>query len=547
MFKKVLLSSSVLFGLLFFIMAGDCFAGASAYFEQAMGYYEAGEYQKARELYQYTVDTWPGDSDYAIWSQTLVALSNIDVGQMEAADVAIGTLLGRFSENEHIAEVVHHVAFHCLTSKKYEKARELYQYVLDHWPDDDSCAIWSQTGVAMSSISLRDTEVADAAAAKLLNKFSDNRYIAGEGRHLAWHCRYLAGDHTRALRYYQYVVDHWPGDEKHAAWSQGGIALSYIDLGNSAAAQAAIDKLFAEFSGNEHLAEAVDKIAYHYRELKQYEKAIQYYQYILDHWPGSKYAMWSQTGLALLHIDLGNSAAAQATINKLLSDFSGNEGLVEEVHHIAYHYRQLKNYEKAKQYYQYVLDHWPEANPYAIWSQSGIGASNAGLGETKTADAVIEKLFTDFSGHPDLAEQVLQVGEPYYDEAFRKQGEGLDSQAKEYFRKALAIHEIVKNRVPGYVMAADTCCWTGASYRALGEYEKSIECYQKVVDDYPSYHMAWNAQFIVGRNYEELKKSGAVSKSEADTKIKAAYEQLLENDPDCPAAKPARDWLSRHK
>ena len=71
MFKKVLLSSSVFFGLLFFVIAGECFADASAHFEQATSYYEAGEYGKARELYQYVLDNWPEDANYAIWSQTL--------------------------------------------------------------------------------------------------------------------------------------------------------------------------------------------------------------------------------------------------------------------------------------------------------------------------------------------------------------------------------------------------------------------------------------------------------------------------------------------
>lgn len=547
MFKKVLLSSSVFFGLLFFVMAEECFADASAYFEQATSYYEAGEYGKARELYQYVLDNWPEDANYAIWSQTLVALSNIDVGQMEAADVAIDKLRTEFSDNEHIAEVVHHIAFHCLTSKKYEKARELYQYVLDHWPDDDSCAIWSQTGVAMSSISLGDTEAADAAGAKLLNKFSDNRHIAEEVHHLAWHCRYIAGDHTRALQYYQHVLDHWPGDEKYAIWSQGGLALSYIDLGNSAAAQTAIDKLFAEFSGNERLAEAVDKIAYHYRELKEHEKATQYYQYILDHWPGSKYAMWSQTGLALLHIDLGNSAVAEATIDKLLSDFSGNEGLVEEVHHIAYHYRELKKYEKAKQLYQYVLDHWPDADPYAIWSQSGVGASNAALGNDAAVEAVIDGLIADFSDDAGLPAAVAGIAEQYYNRALQMESEELASQAQNHFQKAIAIYKIVADELPNSGDATpEACCLVGVCYRKLSEYEKSIEYYQKVVDDYPTYHLTWHALFMVGRNYEDLKESGVISESEVNAKIKAAYEQLLEKYPDCKAAKIARRWLSRY-
>ena len=577
MFKRISLFCLVFCGLVFSQMPGECFADASTYFGQATSHYEAGEYQKARELYQYAVDTRPKDLDYAIWSQTLVVLSNIDAGNMEGAGAAIEKLITDFAGNEHIAEVVHHIAFHCLTSKRYEKARELYQYILDNWPNDENCAIWSQTGVGMSSISLGDTEAADAAGAKLLNKFSDNRHIAEEVHHLAWHCRYMAGDHTRALQYYQYVVDHWPGNEKYAIWSQGGIALSYIDLGNSAAAQTAIDKLFAEFSGNERLAEAVDKIAYHYRELKEYEKATQYYQYILDHWPGSKYAMWSQTGLALLHIDLGNSAVAEATIDKLISDFFGNEGLVDEVHHIAYHYRVLKKYEKAKQHYQYILDHWPDKNPYAIWSQSGLILSFIALGQIEDAEDNTDKLLTDFRDNEyiaatvyDIAYSYNQLGEyekarqfyqyillnwPQAEHGIRTQiglaqsiiglGDNNDAEAVvNHLIANLTTDFPIDTSLPAEV--AEAFYYAGDCYNKLGDYAKSIESYQRVVNDCPSYHLAWNALFMVGRNYQSLKESNITTELEADTMTRMAYEQVLEQYPDCKAVKIAKYWLSHH-
>ena len=65
-------------------------------------------------------------------------------------------------------------------------------------------------------------------------------------------------------------------------------------------------------------------------------------------------------------------------------------------------------------------------------------------------------------------------------------------------------------------------------------------------DDYPEDSLVWNAQFLIGRNYEELLKSGLISASEAEPKIRAAYEQLLGMYPDCPAAKIARLWLDVH-
>jgi TolA-binding protein len=86
----------------------------------------------------------------------------------------------------------------------------------------------------------------------------------------------------------------------------------------------------------------------------------------------------------------------------------------------------------------------------------------------------------------------------------------------------------------------------GDCYRKLGEYTDSIRCYRKLLDDYPDLRTAWNALLNIGRNYEDLKKSGSLQASEADAETKAAYEQLLQDYPSCPGTKYASRWLSRH-
>ncbi len=101
-------------------------------------------------------------------------------------------------------------------------------------------------------------------------------------------------------------------------------------------------------------------------------------------------------------------------------------------------------------------------------------------------------------------------------------------------------------QLPGSDMAAMANTLAGQAYRKLGQYGKSAACYQRIADNYPESRLAGHSLFMVGRNYEELKKAGAVSESEADAKTKAAYEQLLEDYPDCKAAAIARRWLTNN-
>ncbi|MCW4050907.1 MAG: tetratricopeptide repeat protein, partial [Candidatus Bathyarchaeota archaeon] len=427
--------------------------------------------------------------------------------------------------------------------KNFHDAEVICQNIITNYPGSDY-AFEAQKWLAILYILWEKPAQAGAAFKEFVAKFSENEHIAKAVDEIALRCL-QSQKHKEANEFCQYVIDTWP-QEKYAVWSQLAATMSNIALGRDA--DAAIEKLVTEYSEHkEDIAAFLNEIAYYYLTVpKKYEKANQLYQYISERLPLSEVEIWLQGGLAMSNIAFGRDTAAQAAIEKLLTEFSDHEDLTACLNEIAYYYlTEQKKYEKANQLYQYILGHWPESE-YAMWSHGGVAVSSAALGKTEAADAAIEKLLTEFSGHPGMPQEVLDVAEIYYSEGFREENEGLVSQAKESFQKVLAIAEIVKNRVPGYVMAADTCCWTGASYRALGEYEKSIECYQKVVDDYPSYHMAWHALFMVGRNYEELGKSAVIPQLEADMKIKTAYQQLLENYPDCSAAKPARDWLNRH-
>jgi pentatricopeptide repeat protein len=142
---------------------------------------------------------------------------------------------------------------------------------------------------------------------------------------------------------------------------------------------------------------------------------------------------------------------------------------------------------------------------------------------------------------------IYQIGEQYYNKAIQLENDGLESQARDRFTKAMTIWERLIVEMPqsdvtpyAYNSAADC-------YGKLGQHEKAIEYYRKIVDNWPRYQYAWNAQFMIGHTYEELNETGVISKSEVDPKIKAAYEQLLERYPGCIAAEIARYWLSHNK
>ncbi len=318
----------------------------------------SGKYELARRFYQYVVDNWP-DADYAMWSQKSLAASNIRLGDDPNAAAAIEKLLTNFSEHKQIARAVYNVAREYGMLKRYEKACELYQYVIDHWPDDEY-AIWSEMEMAeiniLSLIKSGDDPNAAAAIEKLLTNFSEHKQIARAVNNIADHYRW-SRQYEEARQLYRYVLDCWPAF-KHAVWSQARLAMSYIGLGDDPNAAAAIEKLLTNFSEHKQIAKAVNKVADHYRWSRQYEEARQLYRYVLDRWPASKYAVESQALLARSYIGMGDDPSAQVAIDTLIFDFNDHPDLPDAIFQIAeeYYSEAFRNqnegrYEQAKDYF----------------------------------------------------------------------------------------------------------------------------------------------------------------------------------------------------
>ena len=243
---------------------------------------------------------------------------------------------------------------------------------------------------------------------------------------------------------------------------------------------------------------------------------------------------------------MGNDTAAQTGVDALTRDFAEDPelaGLLCKLGNISW---QHEKYDWAAELYQYVIDKWPKTE-HEMRAKMGIAKLNISLGDDAAVEATIDSLIADFNDNPALPEVVFVIGEEYYNEAFRCEKEGLDAEAKDNFKKAIAIWErIITELQPNAMYPAQAYCFSGHCYRKLGEYEKSTAYYQYVVANYPEHRTAWQALFRIAHNYEDMKDLGIISKTEADPVIKTAYQQFLEKYPDCKMAGVARRWLSRH-
>ena len=194
----------------------------------------------------------------------------------------------------------------------------------------------------------------------------------------------------------------------------------YIAEGNVQEAEVAIENLYTDFPGQEEIADAVYQLAACYRKEKD-DRAVELYQYIIDTHPLHDLAIRAQSSLAKFYIVQKEYSEAQANVEKLLTDFAGDERLARYASSIAWQYLNAENYEKARDLYDYVVNSCPNTdNRYTLRCRGWLVISDIALGNYQNAEDGTQKLITDFAGDERLPEYIWQIASGY-----SKRGEDL--------------------------------------------------------------------------------------------------------------------------
>jgi len=431
---------------------------------------------------------------------------------------------------------------------QYEQAEAMYRQIVADYPDTD-CALEAQKELVMLYLTWDKPTQGEAAFEELVAGFPEHPllpevlyYIVEE---YAW-----SGKHEEATSFCQQIIQQYPGGP-YADKAQLGVpaikVLSLIDSGEDAAAQSALDSLISDFADHSGLPEVLYHIARRYKQSGKCEIAESLYKDIVANYPRTDYAFQAETRLVLWYISVARNDEAQAAIASLVADFSEHSELVKALYDIAKGYEQSAKYEEAETMYKDIMRRYP-GTKYASRALLDIEKCPILLvideGDDVAAEAAIDALISHFSDHPDLPEVVFVIGEEYYNKAFEYENEGFEPEARDNFTKAIAVWERIIEEFPvNTPYTPHSYYFSAVCYRRLAQYQKAIEYYQEIVDNWANYQSAWSAQFLVADNYERLIDPDGVPDPQIVAQIKAACEQVLHKYPHCPAANAARDWL----
>ena len=510
----------------------------------AMKYSGSGQSEKAYSLHQYNVKHFP---DYkgldVIWSQSELIRLDLQAGFYESACAGAEALLGWPPDQNDLPREIHVTAKRFAEAGKHDKAYELYRYNIERFPKD-MYAMWSQVEIVYSLIDSGDA-AADRACDTLLNSFSDQESLPKEVYQVA-EAYNKANRSDKTVDLCRYIVERWPSSD-HALLAQRDLTIRSIDADDEFAAQSDVDKLLSDFCEHQSISQVIHAVAQHYERAKgNLEKALELHRYNVEHFSSDMYAMWSQVEIVNSHIRDGNDVAANAAFDKLMSAFSEQPTLPKEIYQVGDEYAKALNYDKAGALYQYVIANWPDTE-YEMWARTGMVKLDIYCGNDANVQPALDQLIADFNDNPDLPEAVFVIGEQYYNQAFSDMNEGLAAEARENFRKTVAVWEKVIQQLPASAAYTPRFYYiTAVVYsQELGQHAKGIEHYQHIVDNWPDYEFAWHAQYFVGMYYERLLKSGGIEVSEALPKIEQAYIAVVENYPDSKSAPHAALYLGR--
>ena len=504
--------SLILIGLLLITAASEVFAGLSADIEQSK----------------------------------LKVISLIQDSNNTNVEAQTQKLLADFSGHKDIAQAVWQIAKEYEKPKKYDKAFELHQYNIQRYPND-MYAMWSQVEIIYSHIKEGDYVAADTAFNTLLTAFSQQPTLPKEIYQIAMRYDEL-NRYDKAVGLHQYNAERFSRDDMYAMWSKVEVIKSHFRKKDDAAVDAAVDSFLTAFSKQPAFPKEVYILAKRYYELERYDRTMKLHQYNAEHSSREDmYTMWSQVEVIKSHIRQKDDAAADAAFNRLITEFYQQPTISKEIYEVADEYGRAGKKDKAEQLYKYVVNDFPGSTG-EMWVKASIARLDIKLGNEAAAGEMLNNLTSNFRENSGLPQLIFRIGEEYYSKASQLEDEGLTTEARDNLEKSLAIWKRIIEELPksNPMITAHAYYSSADCYRRLAQHSKAVEYYQMVVDNWPDFEYAWNAQFTIGLIYEGLKKSGDISKSEVDMKIRAAYEQLLERYPDCKTAKIARRWLNRH-
>jgi TolA-binding protein len=313
----------------------------------AEGYKWSDRYKDAKDFYQKIIQDCP-NSPYASKAKLCIPMLNVKsrIGSYNLieAKTSFDKLVADFNSNPYLPEALWQIAEKYRWSQNFEEEKDIYQKILEKYPNNpyaDKAKLGFARANIMSLIMSQDYDEAEDAFDKLIVNFENHPDLQDTiywiARCYGWTSRY-----EDERRIYQVLIQKYPSSsyagKAEVGDSKANVA-SLIVMEDYNKAEAAIGKLIADFNNHPDLPSAIFAVG-----TKYFEKALQYK-------------------------NDGNDVEAEEYFRKaanlwgkIITEFSSSDKYTPQAYYYsAFCYSQeWDEYGKAIEYYQKLLDNWPD-------------------------------------------------------------------------------------------------------------------------------------------------------------------------------------------
>jgi len=304
-------------------------------------------------------------------------------------------------------------------------------------------ALEAQKQIVLMAVSQKDPAKTTAALDQMILQYSRNENLPQALYDLGCDSSDISKDDSIQIHYYNIAM--FP-ENIYAMQSQLEIFNIHYDSGDIETADTDIQSLIENFSSQPALPKELYKIAGKYNYAGKRTKANEIYTAAAQYSPDDMYVQLSQIFCDITNDD---SVSLYSNLASLIEEHFDDSQLAEEIYNTAVNCGYADQHQYAIQFYQQLLETWPDANqaPYAT---QRMAIEYSKIGDETNADIAIEKLKYDYGDFPRKAENFWKLGQYYrldadmYDKASGLYEFGANNSPKEDDHTMFCQIELVK-------------------------------------------------------------------------------------------------------
>ncbi|MBN1788419.1 MAG: tetratricopeptide repeat protein [Sedimentisphaerales bacterium] len=522
-------------------------------YDIAVRYTKRYYFEQADTLYQRLIENYPSEScaEKAKFERIKNTLfSKFKKG--EPIESILSDTAAQYPNHEHLPGVLYFSADKYEENYRYDKAKALYNQTIATDPNSS----YGQKSILelkkidiYEKISSGDFTSAHNLTEQLIAGHQTHYYLPEVLYNIADYYR-KCRNHERARQVYSRLIGLFPNDRFSA---RGQIETALLDIrakmamGTFDPAAGEIEQLKSTRQNDYLLSRRCYELGEYCLYNYNYEAAISVFQVVRQQFPEYSYyygraKLGYDTAKICQKISNGNLADAQADIAQLKRDYAGYYYMPGQLYFIARAYLYYGHQDMSRALCDEVIN--MGQGKYAVHSEMFKYhldiRSHLQANDLTGAKQILDEFKSKYADSLYLEEAILDLAGEFCDMGCRNE----DSNSNTYLEEAVAICREYEP-VDANFKIRFLSVLAQSQYR-LGNFAESASCYQKIADTYPDSCLVWSAQFMAGRAYEDMLNAGGISEQQANTKIKAAYQKLLEKYPDCAVAELAGTWLKNH-